>query len=457
MTRSDRMATNEPLFPRLATPKAQAAPKKAGLLMKSLSFLMDDAPEPQTALEDAQIDYERVKITIRDRIVDALFKHLNAQKPLTEDKRNEIETLIKIPKLASLSNDKDTRYTGLKTLFDIRVRVPGVASSEPHQSWLGESPAYGVPCWAVRLSVIEPLLDTISPDDRQKLLSYIETCIDKGTEPLLKSSPFTPDHPCSAVFIMSDRFTQPHNIDIVMRAQQIPGKAPLIGKQLHHLKTQEQIAFINDTNIATLTELMRIVSSAQARAEEFCTKNANESLPINAMSTGDAFDDMCACDPLLMKLFSRDADDVKGRERWVGFLADMLNSKGLGTWPALNTHAKHIDIMRDHADSLRVIMDNLEHFSENKIKMFLQSFSSIDQMERFYNKLKEDFPESLKIVLPLPNFDALLQKAADAFKANRKPDYDTVVHTMRSRLEKMLNSEQKRDANSTGSVRGTQF
>ena len=89
--------------------------------------------------------------------------------------------------------------------------------------------------------------------------------------------------------------------------------------------------------------------------------------------------------------------------------------------------------------------------------MFLQSFSSLDQMERFYNKLKEDFPESLKIVLPLPNFDAILQKAADAFKANRKTDYDTVVQTMRGRLEKMLNSEQKREANAMGNVRGTQF
>ena len=100
-----------------------------------------------------------------------------------------------------MAPDADIRYVGLKTLFDIRIRVPGVAASEPHLSWLGESPAYGVPSWAVRPSVIEPLLDTISPEDRQKLLSYIEACIEKGTEPQLKTSPFPPDHPCSAVLL----------------------------------------------------------------------------------------------------------------------------------------------------------------------------------------------------------------------------------------------------------------
>ena len=289
------------------------------------------------------------------------------------------------------------------------------------------------------------------------MLSYIEKCIELGEEPQRNTSPFAEDHPCSAVFIISEKFTQPDNIDIIKRAREVPGKAYLIGKQLHYIKTTEQMAFINDTQKDTLSAMILTVRAAQARAEEYCIKNSNESLPKDAMSTGDAFTDMCECDLLLMKLFSKDADDVKGREKWVGFLADMLNSKGLGTWPTLNTHAKHIDILRDHADALRVIMDNLERFSEGKIKMFLQSFASIDQMERFYNKLKEDFPESLKIVLPLPNFDAILQKAADAFKANRKTDYDTVVQTMRGRLEKMLNSEQKRDANATGSVRGTQF
>ena len=454
------MASKEPLFPRIDSTKAVATnknKKKPGLLMKSLSFLMDDAPETQASHNETEIDYEKLKITIREKIVDALFKHLESQHQLTDEKRSEIDALIKYPKQASLAPDADARYVGLKTLFDIRVRVPGVASSEHHISWIGESPAYGVPSWAVRLSVIEPLLDTISPEDRQKLLSYIELCIEKGAEPQLKTSPFPPDHPCSAVFIMSDKFTQPDHIDVIKRAREIPGKASLIGKQLYHLKTLEQISFINDTQKDTLSALIQTVRSAQARAEEFCLKNANESLSKDAMSSGDAFDDMCACEPLLMKLFTKDADDVKGRERWVGFLADMLNSKGLGTWPTLNTHAKHIDIMRDHADALRVIMDNLEHFSEGKVKMFLQSFTSIDQMESFYNKLKEDFPESLKIVLPLPNFDALLQKAADAFKGNRKTDYDTVVQTMRSRLEKMLNSEQKRDANAMGNVRGTQF
>ena len=378
----DRMASKEPLFPRIASTKVVAAKKtkKPNLLTKSLSFLMDDAPEAQSTHQDTKIDYDKLKIVIRDRIVDALFKYLESLRQLNDEKRTEIDSLIKHPKQASLATDADTRYIGLKTLFDIRVRVPGVASSEPHLSWLGESPAYGVPSWAVRLSVIEPLLDTISPEDRQKLLSYIETCIEKGAEPQLKSSTFPPDHPCSAVFIMSDKFTQPDNIDIVKRAQQIPGKASLIGKQLHYIKSSEQISFINDTQKDTLSALIQTVRSAQARAEEFCIKNANESLPKDAMSSGDAFDDMCACNLLLMKLFSKDADDVKGRERWVGFLADMLNSKGLGTWPTLNTHAKHIDIMRDHADALRVIMDNLEHFSEGKIKMFLQSFASLDQI-----------------------------------------------------------------------------
>ena len=283
------MAPKEPLFPRTSTTTAKPAKKRPNFFIKSLGFLMDDAPKAQAVREDTQIDYEILKITIRDRIVEALFKHLELQRQLTDEKRNEIDALIKYPKQASLSTDPDTRYAGLKALFDIRVKVPGVASCEPHLSWLGESPAYGVPPWAVRLSVIEPLLDTISTEDRQKLLSYIETCVEKGTEPHLKSSPFPPDHPCSAVFIMSDKFTHPDNIDIIKRAREIPGKASLIGKQLHHLKTPEQITFINDTQKDTISALIQTVRSAQARAEEFCTKNASESLPKDAMSTGDAF------------------------------------------------------------------------------------------------------------------------------------------------------------------------
>ncbi|CAK0772671.1 hypothetical protein WCLP8_4900002 [uncultured Gammaproteobacteria bacterium] len=113
--------------------------------------------------------------------------------------------------------------------------------------------------------------------------------------------------------------------------------------------------------------------------------------------------------------------------------------------------------MREHAAALKIIIDNIEHFSDVKIKMFLQSFASIDQMERFYNKLKGDFSDSLKSILMLPSFDNILIKAADAFKANRKTDYDTVVQTMRARLEKMLSTEQKHDADAKGNIRGTQF
>ena len=133
------MTPKEPLFPRFASTKG-VAPKKAkksNLLMKSLSFLMDDAHESQSTNQDTQIDYDKLKFVIRDHIVDALFKHLESLRQLTDEKRTEIDSLIRYPKQASLAPDADTRYVGLKTLFDIRVRVPGVASSEPHLSWLG--------------------------------------------------------------------------------------------------------------------------------------------------------------------------------------------------------------------------------------------------------------------------------------------------------------------------------
>ena len=95
------MASKEPLFPRIDSTKAVAATKnkkKPELLMKSLSFLMDDAPETQASHNETQIDYEKLKITIRDRIVDALSKHLESQHQLTDEKRNEIDALIKYPK-----------------------------------------------------------------------------------------------------------------------------------------------------------------------------------------------------------------------------------------------------------------------------------------------------------------------------------------------------------------------
>ncbi|WP_448189460.1 hypothetical protein [Azospirillum sp. sgz301742] len=452
------MTAKEPLFPRMAAAEAKAPKKKKlSLFEKGLGFLMEEVPEGQQGHGDRPIDYEALKRVIRDRVVEALFAYLEAQHQLTEAKRREVESVIHYPMELSLAADADTRYVGLQTLFDIRLKLPGEASCEPHPSWLGTSAAYGVPSWVVRLSVIEPLLDTLSSEDRQKLLRYIEQCLEKGEEPNGKTSPFAADHPCSAVFIFSEKFTQPENIDIVKRARQIPGKASLIGAQLRHLKTPKQIAFINDTSADTLSALMHIVRSAQSRAEEFCAKNPKESLPRDAMSSGNAFEDMCAVDSLIMKLFSKDAEDVKARENWVTFLSDMLNSKGLDTWPTLDNHSGHIDLLREHAEALRVIMDNLEHFSEGKIKMFLESFASIDQMERFYGKLKEDFPDSLKQILPLPKFDAILRRAADAFKANRKADYDTVVQTMRIRLENMLSEEQKHTANASGNVRGTQF
>ena len=158
----DTMAPKAPLFPRIASTKAIAPKKKSNLLTKSLGFLMDDAPDAPAPLGNAPIDYECLKIMIRDRVIGALFNYLGSQHELTDEKRGEIESLIRYPKQASLAPDADTRYAGLKMLFDIRVRVPGNASSEPHLSWLGESHAYGVPSWMVRLSVIEPLLDTIS-------------------------------------------------------------------------------------------------------------------------------------------------------------------------------------------------------------------------------------------------------------------------------------------------------
>ena len=452
------MTSKDPLFPRLASAETKAPKKKKlSFLERGLGFLMEEAPEGQQTPGGHPIDYEALKRAIRDRVVEALFAYLEGQHQLTEAKRKEVEQVIHYPMEISLAADADTRYVGLQALFDIRLKLPGQASCEPHPSWLGQSAAYGVPSWVVRLSVIEPLLDTLSSEDRQKLLRYIEQCIEKGEEPNGKASPFGPDHPCSAVFIFSEKFTQPENIAIIKRARQIPGKASLIGAQLRHLKTPKQIAFINDTSNETLAALMQTVRSAQARAEEFCAKNPKESLPKDAMSSGNAFEDLCATDTLLMQLFSKDAEDVKGREHWITFLGDMLNAKGLDTWPTLNTHAGHIGVLREHADALKVIMDNLEHFSEGKVKMFLESFSSIDQMERFYNNLKEDFPDSLKQILPLPKFDTLLRKAADAFKANRKADYDTVVHTMRTRLETMLSEEQKHTANASGNVRGTQF
>lgn len=452
------MTSKEPLFPRVSsTEQKTPKKKKVGLFEKGLSFLMEDVSGEHPAHENRPIDYEKLKHTIRDRIVETLFAYLESQHQLTEEKRREVELVIRHPKESSLAADADTRYAGLQTLFDIRLRLPGQVSCEPHPSWLGTSAAYGMPSWIVRLSVIEPLLDSLSPEDRQKLLRYIEQCIEKGEEPQGKTSPFGPDHPCSAVFIFSEKFTQPENIAIIKRARQIPGKASLIGAQLRHLKNPKQIAFVNDASSEALSAMIHTVRSAQARAEEFCAKNPKESLPKDALSSGNAFEDMCAHDLMIMKLFSKDAEDVKEREHWVTFLSDMLNSKGLDTWPTLNTHSGHIDILREHSDALKVIMDNLEHFSEGKVKMFLESFTSIDQMERFYNNLKADFPDSLKQILPLPKFDAILRKAADAFKANRKADYDTVVQTMRTRLENMLSEEQKHTANASGNVRGTQF
>ncbi|HYE38788.1 MAG TPA: hypothetical protein VEB23_02575 [Ramlibacter sp.] len=452
------MKHSEPLFPRIVpaetTPKK---PKKTSLLEKSLSFLMEEVTEQQNGRGDLPIDYEKLKVDIRERIISALFSYLDAQHQLTDAKRTEVELIIKHPRELSLAADADTRYVGLQTLFNIRLKLPGDATCEPHPHWLGESPAYGVPSWVVRLSVIEPLLDTLSHEDRQKLLRYLEQCLQKGEEPQGKTVPFPADHPCSAVFLFSSKFTQPENIAVVKRAREIPGKASLIGAQLRHLTNAKQIAFVNDTSRDTLASLVHVVRAAQARAEEFCAKNPKDSLPRDALSSGDAFEDLCAQEPLLMQLFSEDAEDVKEREHWITFLSDMLNAKGLDTWPTLNTHASHIDVLRKHADALLVIMDNLEHFSEGKVKLFLQSFNSIEQMERFYTQLKTDFPDSLKQILPLPNFDAILRKAADAFKNNRKADYDTVVQTMRTRLEKMLSAEQKHDANAKGNVRGTQF
>lgn len=453
----DTMVSVEPLFPRAEAPKAKVEKKKAGFLQRSLGFLMEDTPGDAGQGEGRPIDYGALKQLIRQRIVDALFKYLDETLQLKAEKRREIESVIQQPRENSLAAEDDVRYVGLKTLFDIRLRLPGGGDSAPLDSWLGESPAYGVPSWVVRLSVIEPLLDSLSPEDRQKLLAYIEKCVLSGTEPGENTVPFPPDHPCAAVFTISAKFTEPDNIDIVRRAREIPGKASLIGPQLHHVKTPEHVALINDTGHGTLAGLINTVRSAQRRAEEFCEKHSLDSLPKDAMSSGDAFEDMCACNLMLMKLLTKDADDVKGRERWVTFLSDMLNSKGLDTWPTLNKNSGSLDLMRDHVEALQVIMDNLEHFSEGKIRMFLESFGSIEQMERFYNKLKEDFPESLKIILPLPNFDAILRKAADAFKMNHKADYDTVVHTMRTRLEALLSNEQKRDANAVGNVRGTQF
>ncbi|HYH39966.1 MAG TPA: hypothetical protein VD860_17220 [Azospirillum sp.] len=446
------------LFPR-AAPSA-AAPKKTkkpSLLEKSLGFLMEDVREQPAGQGDLPIDYDKLRHGIREQIVAALFSYLDSKHQLTEAKRHEVEMLLKLPKEWSLAAEPDTRYVGLQTLFDIRLRVPGDAACEPHPSWLGQSAAYGVPSWVVRLSVIEPLLDTLSNEDRQKLLRYLEQCILKGEEPQAKSFPFAQDHPCTAVFIFADKFTQPENIAIVKRAREIPGKASLIGAQLRHLKTPKQIAFVNDVSKETLSAMIHVVRSAQARAEEFCAKNPKDSLPRDAMSSGDSFEDLCAVEPLLMQLFSEDAEDVKERDNWVAFLGDMLNGKGIDTWPTLNNHSNHIDLLRKHADALQVIMDNLEHFSDGKIKLFLESFNSIEMMERFYNQLKQDFPDSLKRILPLPNFDAILRKAADAFKDNRKADYDTVVQTMRTRLEAMLSAEQKHEANARGNVRGTQF
>jgi len=449
----------EHLFPRIAAPEAPAkkAARKPSLLEKGLGFLMEEVQDKAQGGADLPIDYEALKQGIRERIVDALFRYLEEQHRLTEAKRKEVELIIKHPMEAALSADADTRYLGLQMLFDIRLKLPGDAVCEPHPSWLGNSPAYGVPAWVVRLSVIEPLLDTLANEDRQKLLRYLEQCIEKGEEPAEKTSPFAPDHPCSAVFLFSRKFTQPENIAIVKRARDIPGKASLIGAQLRHLKTAKQITFVNDTSRDTLAALMNVVRSAQTRAEEYSAKNPKASLPRDALSTGDAFEDLCAVEPLIMQLFREDAEDVKERELWVTFLSDMLNAKGLDTWPTLNNHAGHIDVLRKHADALLVIMDNLEHFSEGKVKLFLESFNSIEMMERFYLQLKQDFPDSLRQILPLPNFDAVLRRAADAFKANRKADYDTVVQTMRSRLEKMLSAEQKHEANAMGTVRGTQF
>ena len=448
----------EPLFPRIAAAeKKPKAARKPSLLEKGLGFLMEDARQAPPSAADRPIDYDRLRRSIRERIVEALFAYLESQRQLTEAKRREVEQLIRYPLESSLAENADARYAGLQILFDIRLKLPGQGAAEPHPSWLGDSPAYGVPSWVVRLSVIEPLLDTLSNEDRQKLLRYIEQCIERGEEPQQKTAPFPPDHACSAVFLFSDRFTQPDEIAIVKRAREIPGKASLIGAQLRHLKTVRQIAFVNDTPAETLAALRHVVRAAQTRAEEYCAKNPKESLPRDALSTGDAFEDMCAIEPLLMQLFSKDAEDVKERDHWIAFLGDMLNAKGLDTWPTLNNHAGHIDVLRQHADALLVIMDNLEHFSEGKVKLFLESFNSIEMMERFYGQLKKDFPDSLKQILPLPNFDAILRKAADAFKANRKADYDTVVQTMRSRLETMLSEEQKHAANASGNVRGTQF
>lgn len=446
------------LFPRAAP--SESAPKKTkkpSLLEKSLSFLMEDVRNQPSGQADLPIDYVKLKDSLREQIIAALFSYLDGKHQLTDAKRKEVELLLKLPLEYSQSEEPDIRYVGLQTLFDIRLRVPGDGACEPHPSWLGESAAYGVPSWVVRLSVIEPLLDTLTPEDRQKLLRYLEQCILKGEEPRAATIPFPADHPCAAVFTFSDRFTQPEDIAVVKRARQIPGKASLIGAQLRHLKTAKQIGFVNDVSRERLSAMIQVVRTAQARAEEFCVKNPKDSLPRDAMSSGDSFEDLCAIEPLLMQLFAEDAEDVKERDNWVAFLGDMLNGKGIDTWPTLNTHSSHIDLLRKHADALQVIMDNLEHFSDGKIKLFLESFNSIEMMERFYNQLKQDFPDSLKRILPLPNFDAVLRKAADAFKDNRKADYDTVVQTMRSRLEAMLSAEQRHAANAKGNVRGTQF
>lgn len=450
--------SKDPLFPRVAAPQApRTKPAKKSFLERSLGFLMEEDAGAKTSLADFPIDFDQLKRGIRERIVAALFAYLESRHQLTEGKRKEVELLVRYPMENSLADDADTRYVGLQTLFDIRLKLPGENTCAPHPSWLGESAAYGVPAWVVRLSVIEPLLDTLSPEDRQKLLRYIEACIEKGEEPRQKSSPFPPDHPCAAVFVFSEKFTQPENIAVVKRARQIPGKAGLIGSQLHHLKTAKQIAFINDTTAETLAATIDVVRAAQRRAEEVCAKTPDASVPREALSRGDAFEDLCAIDPLLMTLFSTDAEDLKQREHWVAFLRDMLNSKGVETWPTLNVHSNHLDILRKHTDAVMVIMDNLEHFSEGKIKLFLESFNSLEMMEKFYGQLKADFPSSLRQILPLPSFDAILRKAADAFKNNRKADYDTVVQTMRNRLEAMLAAEQRHDANAQGNVRGTQF
>lgn len=449
---------DECLFPRSVPPQApRAKPGKKSFLEKSLGFLMEEDTGARPSNSELPIDYERLKRDIRDAIVSALFTYVESRHHLSDSKRKEVEHLVKIPLENSLADDPDTRYAGLQTLFDIRLKVPGETVPEAPPTWLGDSAAYGVPAWIVRLSVIEPLLDTLAPEDRQKLLRYIEGCIGRGEEPRPSTSPFPPDHPCAAVFVFSDRFTQPENIAIVRRARQIPDKASLIGPQLRHLKTPRQIGFVNDTAKHTLSATIDIVRVAQRRAEEICARTPDASLPREALSHGDAFEDLCATDPMLMALFSGDADDVKEREHWIAFLRDMLNAKGVDTWPTLNIHSGHLDVLRQHSDAMNVIMDNLEHFSEGKIKLFLQSFNSLETMEKFYNQLKSDFPSSLRQILPLPSFDAILRRAADAFKHNRKADYDTVVQTMRNRLEIMLSTEQKHDANAKGNVRGTQF